>query len=87
MTFLRDPITRVKSIYSFKRKNRDSSITSRNARKYNFKDWLEISMEDNFERVHVSNSQCSFFSIDDNGKAIKRDGYRYLYDLDLAKKP
>ncbi len=87
VTFLRDPITRVKSIYSFKRKNRDSSISSRNARKYNFKDWLEISMEDDFERLHVSNSQCSFFSIDDNGKAIKkRDGYCYLYDLDLAKK-
>lgn len=87
ITFLRDPITRVKSIYSFKKKNNDPSITSKNAQKYNFKDWLAHSIEDQFERVHVSNSQCSFFSIDCNGKPIKRkDGTSFIYDMDIAKK-
>jgi len=87
VTFLRDPITRVKSIYGFKKKYADDSKTSENAQKYNFKDWLKYSVEDKFERVHVSNSQCSFFSIDQNGKAIKKSkDNAFIYDLKLAKK-
>lgn len=86
ITFLRDPILRIRSIFNFKKKYFDKTITSKNAQNNSFAKWIEITANNKQQLVHINNSQCSFFSANNDGRPDREyTGMEYIYNFDLCK--
>jgi len=57
VVFIRNPLLRVQSIYKFKRQTYDKTMTSENAQKMSFDEWVEHCFSDLQEITQVSNAQ------------------------------
>ncbi len=55
--FVRHPLFRIKSIYTYKRKIQDGTPISRTATAMNFAEWVEFSLKDRAQSTHIVNAQ------------------------------
>jgi hypothetical protein len=72
VVFVRHPILRIQSIYNFKRKYYDGTITSKNARSMSFDQWANYCLGDNLEIGQVSNTQTRMIGGTYRNRSLKR---------------
>jgi hypothetical protein len=85
VVFLRHPLLRIQSIYRFKRQSDDGTLTSKNAQKMNFEDWITYCFSDRIEITHISNAQTAFLGAAYLQKPLKRRTSSGMeYDLNQA---
>jgi len=85
VVFIRHPILRIQSIYEFKRKEADGTLTSQMAQKYDFADWIEYCQNSPTEITQISNSQTRLVGgVYMNQCLRKRGNGKMVYDIDQA---
>lgn len=57
IVFVRHPLLRIQSIYNFKRRGNDGTVTSENARTMDLNDWIKQCFSDPQEITQITNSQ------------------------------
>lgn len=83
--FIRNPILRAYSIYSFKRKHKDGTTTSVAARSKSFEEWIEYCFSDPLEIAHISNAQTQMVGAAYGQKPLRRrEPHAISYDLEQA---
>lgn len=83
--FIRNPILRAFSIYSFKRKHNDGTTTSAAARTKSFEEWVEYCFADRLEVSHISNPQTQMVGAAYGQNPLRRkESHAILYDLGQA---
>jgi len=82
VVFVRHPILRILSIYKFKQKTDDGTLTSKNAQKMTFDEWVSHCFSDKQEISHVSNAQTRLLgSAYRQRPLIRRKPYAMEYDI------
>lgn len=86
VVFLRHPILRLASVWRFKRRSADGTVTARLAAAHDFAAWLAASFADTREITQVSNAQTRLLSAPHRSRApLRRVPGRVEYDLDQAR--
>ena len=84
--FIRHPLLRIHSIYQFKRKINDNTLTSKNANSMSFDEWIQYSLSHPGEVGHISNAQTAHNGGVYGRKSLQEKKSRNIrYNLPQAK--
>lgn len=85
VVFVRHPLLRIQSVYRFKRQEYDGTLTSENAQKMEFEEWLLHCFSDRQEITHVSNVQTRILGAAYRQRPlIRRGAVAMEYDIQQA---
>lgn len=85
VVFIRHPLLRALSIYEFKKKIKDGTITSDNARSMPFDQWVTHCLDHPSEVVHISNMQTRMLGAAYRQTPVmRRHAYGMEYDFHQA---